>query len=114
MANVVLLMSDEHNPFYSSVYGHPFVHTPNMERLARSGSVFLNAYCPSPLCLPSRSAFMAGKRVHELQTYSNCNLNLNPRHPSYASVLSQQGVHITYIGKTRTSMTKAKTSGLTR
>ena len=49
MPNVVLLISDEHNPRFSSVYGHSFVHTPVMERLASCGTVFDNAYCPSPL-----------------------------------------------------------------
>ncbi len=100
MSNVLLFVSDEHNPFFSSVFGHPFIHTPNMERLARQGTVCRHAYCPSPLCLPSRSAFMAGRRAHELQTYSNCTAELNPDCPSYGEVLAGQGVHTAYIGKT--------------
>ncbi len=51
--NVLLLMSDEHNPFFSQPYGHPFVTTPNLAKLAQRGTVFQNAYCPSPLCLPA-------------------------------------------------------------
>ena len=39
--NVIVLMSDEHNPFFSQPYGHPFVSTPNMTRLARMGSCFV-------------------------------------------------------------------------
>src|SRR2546425_13264368 len=35
--NVIVLMSDEHNPFFSQPYGHRFVSTPNMTRLARMG-----------------------------------------------------------------------------
>lgn len=100
MANIILLMSDEHNPFYSSVYGHPFVRTPNMERLAKNGTVFRNAYCPSPLCTPSRSAFMSGRRVHEIQAYSNCNLNVPADFPSYGKVLREQGIYTAYFGKT--------------
>ncbi len=100
MANTVLIISDEHNPFYSSVYGHPFVKTPNMERLARNGTLFRNAYCPSPLCLPSRSAFLAGRRVHDIQCYSNCNINLRHDFTSYGAAMDEQGVHSTYIGKT--------------
>ncbi len=99
MPNVVLLMSDEHNPRISSVHGHSMVHTPGMDRLAKRGTVFENAYCPSPLCLPSRSAFMAGRHVHELQTYSNCNTALRRDYRSWGSVLAEQGVHTTYIGK---------------
>jgi choline-sulfatase len=100
MANVVILMSDEHNPFISSLYGHPMVRTPNMERLAKLGTVFKNAYCPSPVCLASRSAFMAGRRVHEIGTYNNCNMELNADYPSYGKALAEQGVHSVHIGKT--------------
>jgi choline-sulfatase len=100
MSNIIVLMSDEHNPFVSTVFGHPMVKTPNMERLARMGTLFRNCYTPSPLCLPARSAFMSGRRVHELQTYSNCTVNLNPHFPSYGSVLREQGVHSVFIGKT--------------
>ena len=39
MNNTVIFMSDEHNPFYSSVYNHPFVKTPNMEKLKEIGTL---------------------------------------------------------------------------
>ncbi len=97
MPNVILLMSDEHSPFVASVYGHPFVRTPHLERLARLGTVYRNAYCPSPLCVPSRSAFMAGRLPHDLQIYNNCKV-IEARYPSYGGVLAEQGVHTAYIG----------------
>ena len=99
MPNTIVLMSDEHNPRFSSVYGHPFVQTPNMERLAARGTVFRSAYCPSPLCVPTRSAFLTGKRVHEISVYSNCPVNMEFDYPTYASVLARQGVHTVHIGK---------------
>ena len=97
--NVLMLKSDEHNPLYSSVYGHPYIQTPNMERMARMGTVFDNAYCPSPLCMPSRSSFVSGRRVHEIQTYSNCNV-FPFDYPAYGGVLDQQGIHTVHVGKT--------------
>lgn len=100
MANVLLLISDEHNPFYSSVYGHPFVQTPAMDRLAKNGVTYENAYCPSPLCTPSRSAFMSGRRVHEIQAYSNCRTGVDPSIPTYGRVLAEQGVYSVHVGKT--------------
>jgi choline-sulfatase len=98
MTNVVLLISDEHNPFFSGPWGNDTVHTPSMDRLAAMGTVYENTYCPSPLCLPGRSAFFAGKYVHEL-TFRNRGSNLRPDHPSYGRVLSEQGVHTTHVGK---------------
>lgn len=97
MTNVVLLVSDEHNPRYSSTYGHEVVRTPNMDRLAARGTVYENAYCPSPLCVPSRTAFMAGRYTHETQAYNNSKV-LERRHPSYGGVLAEQGVHTVYAG----------------
>ena len=99
MQNVLIIMSDEHNPFYSSVYGNPSVRTPNMKRLAERGTVFENAYCPSPLCVPSRAAFMSGKRVHQIQTYNNCTVNLDRDIPAYGGVLKENGITTVHSGK---------------
>lgn len=97
MTNVVLLVSDEHNPRYSSTYGHGVVQTPNMDRLAEQGAVYDSAYCPSPLCVPSRTAFMAGRYTHEVQAYNNSKV-IERRHPSYGEVLAEQGIHTLYVG----------------
>ena len=109
MSNVVLLISDEHNPRYSTLHGHPYIQTPNMERLARAGTVYENAYCSSPLCMPSRSAFMSGRWVHEIQTYSNCNEAMEDfSYPTYGGVLAEQGVHTVHIGKTHVYSPRAE------
>jgi len=100
MSNFLVLVSDEHNPLYSEPYGHTSVKTPNMQAIADRGVVFESAYCPSPLCMPSRSAFIAGKRVHTLQTYSNCNVLVDSTPLSFGAALKVQGSHTAYIGKT--------------
>ena len=100
MNNTLVFISDEHNPFYSSVYNHPFVKTPNMEKLFQMGTLFKNAYCPSPLCLPSRSSFITGKRVHELKAYNNCKINLKLNFEPISETLKKNGVHTIHIGKT--------------
>lgn len=100
MSNFIVLLSDEHNPRYCGPYGHASVQTPHMDALAQRGVVYENAYCPSPLCLPSRAAFLTGKRVHEIQTYSNCNLLLDPTVPSFGAALAERDVYTVYIGKT--------------
>ena len=69
--NFLIIMSDEHAPMYSSVYGHPIVQTPNMERLANAGATFDAAYCNSPLCTPSRMSFMTGRFVNKIGTWDN-------------------------------------------
>ena len=69
--NFLIIMSDEHAPMYSSVYGHAIVRTPNMERLAAAGATFDAAYCNSPLCTPSRMSFMTGRYIHKIGTWDN-------------------------------------------
>jgi choline-sulfatase len=97
--NVVVLVSDEHNPRYTQPYGHPRVQTPHLLRLAARGTVYENMYCASPLCMPSRSAFMSGLRCFESQVYSNCSV-IQHDYPAYGAVLRAQGVHTVHMGKT--------------
>ncbi len=99
MPNALILMSDEHNYRVSSVYGHPRVETPNLERLAREGVVYDAGYCPSPLCAPARASFLSGLPVHQTQVYNNCRLD-DLELPSYGSVLREHGVYTVHVGKT--------------
>ena len=69
--NILLIMSDEHAPHFSSVYGHRLVRTPNLERLAAGGVTFDAAYCNSPICVPSRASFITGKHVHRTGAWDN-------------------------------------------
>ena len=69
--NFLVIMSDEHGPMWSSAYGHPFVRTPNMERIAEAGATFDAAYCNSPLCVPSRLSFMTGRYVSNCEGWDN-------------------------------------------
>src|SRR6266542_3477904 len=64
--NLLVIMADEHAPQFSGFAGHPIVQTPHLDRLAAEGILFQNAYCNSPLCVPSRMSFMAGRYVHHV------------------------------------------------
>ena len=70
-ANLIVIMSDEHHPRAMGHAGHPIVQTPNLDRLAASGTSFGKAYCNSPICVPSRASFATGRYVHELATWDN-------------------------------------------
>ena len=69
--NVLLLVVDDLNHWIGSLHRNPQARTPNIDRLAARGVNFTHAYCPSPLCNPSRAAFMSGKRTATIGVYSN-------------------------------------------
>ena len=59
--NVVFFLMDDMGWMDSTVYGSKYYETPNMERLARRGMVFTDAYAASPLCSPTRASILTGK-----------------------------------------------------
>ncbi|NED98879.1 sulfatase-like hydrolase/transferase [Phytoactinopolyspora halotolerans] len=69
--NIVVVLSDEHAAAASGCYGHPVVQTPNLDRLAAEGTLYENAYCPSPMCVPSRLSMLSGRHVHDIGAWDN-------------------------------------------
>ena len=59
--NILFIMCDQLRWDYLSCYGHPKLHTPNIDALAARGLRFDNAYCQAPLCGPSRASFYTGR-----------------------------------------------------
>ena len=69
--NILFIMADQMSAKALSVYGHKVTKTPAIDRLAREGAVFENAYCNSPLCGPSRLSMMSGLLPHKVGAYDN-------------------------------------------
>jgi arylsulfatase A-like enzyme len=58
--NILLILSDQHHAGVMGCAGHRVVKTPNLDRLAREGSLFSRAYCPDGICVPSRTSMFTG------------------------------------------------------
>jgi choline-sulfatase len=97
-ANLVVIMSDEHHPRAMGVAGHPFVITPNLDRLAARGTRFAAAYCNSPICVPSRASFATGRYVHELGTWDNA-IAYDGSVSGWGHALQRSGHRVDSIGK---------------
>jgi N-acetylglucosamine-6-sulfatase len=62
--NIVVVLVDDMRWDEMRASGHPFIETPNMERLAREGARFTNAFATTPLCSPSRASLLTGQYAH--------------------------------------------------
>ena len=70
--NVLFLAIDDLNDWVGFLDGYPGkVHTPNLDRLAASGTAFTNAHCPAPVCCPSRAAVLSGLYPTTTGIYTN-------------------------------------------
>ncbi|HET7598129.1 MAG TPA: sulfatase-like hydrolase/transferase [Burkholderiales bacterium] len=96
--NLLILMSDEHNPKIMGCSGHPIAQTPNIDALARTGTMFTSAYTTSPVCVPARAAFAVGKYVHQIGYWDNADA-YDGAIPSWHHRLRERGHHVAAIGK---------------
>jgi arylsulfatase A-like enzyme len=59
--NIVFILVDDYGWMDAGAFGSSFYETPHIDRLARSGMRFTNAYTASPVCSPTRASIMTGK-----------------------------------------------------
>ncbi len=68
--NIIFILTDDLGFGDPACFGHPYIKTPNLDRLAKQGTRFSQFYTNNPVCSPSRTAFMTGHyparhRVHQ-------------------------------------------------
>jgi choline-sulfatase len=97
-SNLLILMSDQHNRSMAGCYGHPVVQTPNIDGLAARGVRFRNAYCNSPICVPSRASMATGRYAHQIGSWDNA-FPYDGRVTSWGHRLTRLGHHVTTVGK---------------
>ena len=96
--NVLFLFSDEHRRDALGCYGHSLVKTPNLDKLAASGTRFSNAYTSSPICVPARASMAAGEYVYKTRCWSNAQA-YQGEPQSWGHRLQAQGHRVDSIGK---------------
>jgi arylsulfatase A-like enzyme len=100
--NVLLLIADDHSPI-AGCYGNPVIATPNMDRLAREGVRFQNAFCTTPSCSASRSVVLTGLQNHTNGQFGHAhqphNFHTHLEVQSIPRVAKANGVATGVIGK---------------
>ena len=96
--NIVFLFSDQHAALFTGCYGDRIADTPNIDKLAANGAIFENAYCASPLCIPSRMAMMAAQYPHDIDVYTNRDY-LKSDTPTFVHALGIAGYQTALAGR---------------
>jgi choline-sulfatase len=97
-SNLLVILSDEHQAHAMGCAGHPFVQTPNLDRLAEQGTMFTNAYTPSPICVPARASFATGRYPHQTRLWDNA-MPYTGQIPGWGHALQRSGIPVESIGK---------------
>jgi choline-sulfatase len=108
--NMIVILSDEHNRKITKCYGHDLIQTPNLDRLAKEGTLFTSAYTNCPICVPARASLATGRYVHDVQCWDNA-IAYEGNPLSWGHRLMSTGHHVTSIGKLHYTKSNPKVNG---
>ena len=98
--NVLLIVVDDLRPLLGC-YGHPNIHTPNIDSIAEQGTLFNRAYCQYPLCSPSRTSMITGLRPETTGVFNN-STDFRQKLPNAVTLpqhFKASGYHTQSVGK---------------
>ena len=99
--NIVFILMDDMRWDCMSIAGHPFLKTPNLDRIGREGAHFKNGFVTYPLCSPARASFFTGAYAHKHGIVGNRAQYNEPSHKldTYHRHLQSAGYHTAAVGK---------------
>src|SRR5688500_14416374 len=95
--NILFIMSDDHAAHAISAYGSKVNQTPNMDRIAKTGTRFANAFVTNSICTPSRATLLTGQYSHRngVPVFNA----FDGSRPTVAKMLQAAGYHTGIVGK---------------
>jgi choline-sulfatase len=96
--NLLFIFSDQHARHVAGFSGERLGVTPNLDRLAAQGVVFDNAYCPSPICVPSRMSMLTTRHPYAQECWTNDDFLASDR-PTMAHALGAAGYRPALVGR---------------
>ena len=98
--NIIFLLTDDHRWDALGVMGNNIIQTPNLDKLAREGVYFRNAYVTTAICAVSRASILTGqyKSRHGIEDFVT-SLDSSALRQTYPIMLKKAGYRIGFIGK---------------
>ena len=96
--NIIFFLTDDHRYDALGLMGHPFLETPNMDKMASEGIHFNNAVVTTSLCSPSRASILSGMYAHNHGVVNNYN-PVNPNLKFFPEFLQESGYQTAFVGK---------------
>lgn len=99
--NILFIMSDDHTSQAWGIYGgvlKDYVHTPNIQRLAKEGTVLENCLVSNSICTPSRATILTGQYSH-VNGITTLGAGLSPEYNNIAKLFQTGGYQTSVIGK---------------
>lgn len=98
--NIIFILVDDLRWDELGIAGHPFLKTPNIDRIGSEGAVFRNAFMTTPLCSPSRASFLTGQYAHRHGITDNVDRSVaSHKLLTFPLLLQQSGYTTAFIGK---------------
>jgi arylsulfatase A-like enzyme len=97
--NIVFILADDLGYGDVGCYGQKVIRTPNIDRIAREGLRFTQAYAGSTVCAPSRCCLMTGRHTGHCRVRGNAQVPLEPDDRTVAEILKEAGYATGLCGK---------------
>lgn len=99
--NVLIIMTDQQRWDAMRCAGNLEIKTPNMDRIAKEGVQFMNAYSACPVSVPARSSILTGRTIFNTKVLGNNDVESDsiPKIPTFDQVLADNGYRTEYYGK---------------
>lgn len=102
LPNILWIQTDEQRVDSLGCYGSSWAKTPHVDRLAAEGVLFRNCFCPSPVCVPSRSSQLAARYPQECNTVINATGPFPAGTITFPEFLASCGYRTINFGKSHT------------
>ncbi len=99
--NILYIMSDDHGSNAISAYNSRLAsvfQTPNIDRIAKEGAIFQNAFCTNAICTPSRATILTGQYSHKNRVLTLAD-EMNPDLNTYPKMMQNAGYQTAVVGK---------------